>query len=86
MWTPFSISLLITALDFLKSWLSVSSQWNGVPGLSNWRNGSMQSVTVKAFDTRLMRPNQECISVRWLVLGSCRWCQGTFYMGAHCLE
>ena len=35
MWTPFSISLTITALDSSKSWLSVSSQWSGVPGLSN---------------------------------------------------
>ena len=46
--TPSSISLMITDLDSSKSWLSSSVHLKGVPGWSNWRNGSMRSLAVKA--------------------------------------
>ena len=45
MQSPSLISLKITDFDCLKSWLSLSSQWNGVPGLSSLQNGIMYSVT-----------------------------------------
>ena len=79
--TPFSISLAITALDSSKSWLSVSSQWNGVPGLSNWWNGSMQSVIALAYDTWLMNPNQERMSVRLAGVGKLRMASRNFRHG-----
>ena len=81
MLTPFSISLTITAMDSSKSWLSVSSQWNGVPGLSNWRNSSMRSVIVKAYDTWLMNSNQERMSVRLAGVGKLQMASRCFLHG-----
>ena len=83
--TCFSISLTITALDSSKSWLSVSSQWNGVPGLSNRRNGSMRSVIANAYDTRLMSPNQECMSVRLAGVGKL-WMALRYFLHGHTLS
>ena len=79
--TPFLISLTITALDSLKSWLSVSSQWNGVPGLSNWWEGSMRSVIAKTYDAWLMSPNQERMSIRLAGVGKLRMALRYFLHG-----
>ena len=49
--TPSSISSIITDLESLNSSLSSLSHLKGVPGLSDWRKGSMRSVAVEAYDT-----------------------------------
>ena len=69
--TPSSISLMIANFDSSNSWLSLSFQMNGVPGLSDSRNGSIRSVAAKAYDTWLIRPNQERMSV--MLLGVGKW-------------
>ena len=60
MHTPCSV---ITDLDSSNSLLSSLSHLNGVPGFSDWRNGSMCSVAVKAHTTWFISPNQGCTSV-----------------------
>ena len=79
--TPFLISRTLTALDSLKSWLSVSSQRNGVPGLSNWWDGSTQSVIAKTYDAWLMSPNKECMSIRLAGVGKLRMASRYFLHG-----
>ena len=79
--TPSSISLMIADLDSSKSWLSSSFQRNGVPGLSDSRNGSMRSVAANAYDTWLMRPNQERMSVMLLGVGKWRIALRYFWHG-----
>ena len=59
--TPSSISLMIIDLDSSNSRCSSSFHKNWVPGFSDSRNGSMRSVAAKAYDTWLIRPNQEYI-------------------------
>ena len=48
MHTPSLISPIITDFDSSNSLLSSLSHLKGVPGLSDWRKGSMRSVTAKA--------------------------------------
>ena len=63
------------------SWLSLSFQMNGVPGLSDSRNGSIRSVAAKAYDTWLIRPNQERMSVMLLGVGKWRIASRYFLHG-----
>ena len=67
--TPSSISSIITDLDSSNSSLSSLSHLKGVPGLSNWRRGSMSSVAAKAYNTWFMSPNQERTSVMFVGVG-----------------
>ena len=63
MQTPSLLSLMIIDLDSSKSWFSSLSEWNGVPGLRSCQNGCMRLVAAKAYETWLMRPNQDRMSV-----------------------
>ena len=62
-------SIIITYFDFSNSSLSSLSHLKGVPGLSDWRKGSMRSVAAKAYDTCFMNPNQERILVMFVGVG-----------------
>ena len=79
--TPSSISLMITDLDSSKSWLSSSVHLNGVPGWSNWQNGSIRSSAAKAYETWLMSPNQERTSVLLAGFGKSRIASRYFLHG-----
>ena len=57
----------------------MSSQWNGIPGLSNWQNGSVWSVIVYAYDTWLMSPNQKHMSVRLACVGKL-WMASRYFL------
>ena len=52
--TPSSICSIIIDFDSSNSSLSSLSHWKSVPGLSDWRKGSMRSVAAKAYDTWFM--------------------------------
>ena len=67
--TPSSISLMMAALDSLKRLLRVSSQWNGMPGFSSSRNGSMRSAIANAYETWFTSPNQERMSFVFVGVG-----------------
>ena len=81
--TPSSISLMITDLDSSKSWLSWSVHLKGVPGWRSWRNGSMRSVTAKAYETWLLSPNQERMSVMLAGVGKSRISSRYFFAWLH---
>ena len=67
--TPSSISLTITRFDSASSSSRFSFQWKGVPGLRKSRKGSIRSVILKAYETWLMSPNQDRMSVMFLGCG-----------------
>ena len=79
--TPSSISLMITDLDSLKSWLSSAVHWKGVPGWRSWQNGSMPSVAAKAYETWLISPNYEQTSVMLAGVGKSRMALRYFLHG-----
>ena len=79
--TPSSISSMITDCDSSNSSLSSLSHLKGVPGLGDWRKGSMRSVAVKAYDTWFMSPNQERTSVMFVGVGESRIASRYFLHG-----
>ena len=79
--TPFSISLMITAFDSSNSWSSSSVHVNGESGLRAFRKGSMRSVAAKAYETWLISPNQERMSVTLVGLGKWRMASRYFWHG-----
>ena len=49
--TPLAISVVITVLDSSNNWSRLSSQCNGVAGLSKSLNGSIRSAMLKTYAT-----------------------------------
>ena len=78
--TPSSISLMITDLDSLKIWFSLSVHLKGVPGWRSWWNGSMRLVAAKAYKTWLISPNHEWMSV--MLAGVGKWWIASRYFSA----
>ena len=70
--TPSSISWIITSLDSSKTLFSSSVHLKGVPDRRSWRNGSIRSATEKAYDTWFSNPNHECTLVMVLGVGNSR--------------
>ena len=68
-------------IAFATSSLSSLSHLKGVPGLSNWRKGSMHSVAAKAYNTWFMSPNQEHTSVMFVGVGKLRIASRYFLHG-----
>ena len=70
--TPSSISVTMTVFDSLNKLFSSSFQMKGVPGFRASRNGCMRVDAAKAYDTWLIRPNQDRMSVRLVGVGKLR--------------
>ena len=68
MHTPSSISSIITDLDSSNSSLRSLSHLKGVPGLSNWRKGSMRSVAAKAHISDVCGCGEVAYCVKWVFL------------------
>ena len=79
MQTPSLLSLMTMDLDSSKSWFSSLSQWNGVPGLRSCQNGCMCLVAAKAYETWLMRPNQDHTSVTVVGVGK-SWMASRYFL------
>ena len=81
MWTPSSISLMMTSLDSFNILSRVSSQWKGVPGFSSSLDGNIRSAVAKAYEIWLTRPNQEWMSVVLAGVGKLRMASRYFLQG-----